>query len=132
MVDVAMRLHASFPQSHLGNQGRISELETGNGVNRSRWTEEIIRFLHSIFEPCPPPPTEPWAFSDEWEEHLREKEAAEEAKRRAELACEEGAPQLGLELLWPGGEEPRAEGKPVRKRSARSRGKAEAGAGLLV
>ena len=106
MVDVAMRLHASFPLSHLGNQGRISELETGNGVNRMRWTEEILQFLYSIFQPCPPPPDEPWALSEEYEEHLRRQEAAAEARRNAELARRQGTPQLGLELLWHEGEPP--------------------------
>src|SRR5688572_3506629 len=81
MVDVAMRLHATFPNSHLGNQGRISELETGNGVNRERWTPEILQFLYSIFRPCPPPPEEPWEYSDEYLAHLRREEATAEAKR---------------------------------------------------
>src|SRR3712207_1287333 len=66
MVDVAMRLHSSFPHSHLGNQGRISELETGNGVKRERWTGEILQFLYSIFQPCPPPPDDPWAYTAEY------------------------------------------------------------------
>ena len=56
MVNVAIRLHTSYPASHLGNQGRISELETGNGVNQARWTPEILQFLYGIFRPCPPPP----------------------------------------------------------------------------
>jgi len=105
MVDVAMRLHASHPHSHLGNQGRISELETGNGVNRARWTPEILEFLHSIFQPCPPPPTDPWALTPEYESFLRKQEAAAEAKRQAEAARREaevarrqGRPQLGLDL----------------------------------
>lgn len=113
MVDVAMRLHASFPSSHLGNQGRISELETGNGVNRGRWTPEIVRFLYSLFQPCPPPPDDPWAYSAEHEavlrreaEERRRREAAAEAKRLAEEARRWRAPQLGLELDW------QDEGKP--------------------
>src|SRR5687767_11360312 len=100
MVDVAMRLHANFPHSHLGNQGRIAELETGNGVNRERWTPEILRFLHTIFQPCPDPPADPWALSEEYEEHLRRKAAAEEARRQAELAKRQGRTQPGLELMW--------------------------------
>src|SRR5687768_6503706 len=72
MVDVAMRLHATFPDSHLGNQGRISELETGNGVNRERWTDEIVTFLYTIFQPCPPPPVDPWAHTAEYERFLAE------------------------------------------------------------
>jgi transcriptional regulator with XRE-family HTH domain len=106
MVDVAMRLHASFPVSHLGNQGRISELETGNGVNRARWTPEILHFLETIFQPCPPLPAEPWEHSDEYRAHLRKLEEAAEAKRRAELARREallarrkGTSQLGMELM---------------------------------
>ena len=104
MVDVAMRLHANFPASRLGNQGRVSELETGNGVNRERWTPEIVRFLHGIFQPCPPPPEDPWEQTEEYQRFLRQQEAAE-AKRQAELARKqsrraprEGAAQLGLEL----------------------------------
>lgn len=113
MVDVAMRVHTSFPLSHLGNQGRISELETGNGVKRERWTAEIIQFLYSIFQPCPPPPDDPWAYSEEYAEHVRKQEAAAEARRlaelarrQAELARRHGSPQLGMELMWVEGEEP--------------------------
>lgn len=106
MVDVAMRLHATFPASHLGNQGRISELETGNGVNRDRWTPEILRFLHSIFQPCPPPPEDPWEHSEEWLAHLRRQEATSEAKRLAELARQQGTQQPDLELMWADEPEP--------------------------
>jgi hypothetical protein len=106
MVDVAMRLHATFPQSHLGNQGRISELETGNGVKRDRWTPEILQFLYSIFQPCPPLPEDPWSHSDEYAAYLRKQEEEAEAKRRAAearlqaaLARRAARPQLGLELF---------------------------------
>jgi hypothetical protein len=109
MVDVAMRLHMNFPSSHLGNQGRISELETGNGVNRDRWTPEVVAFLHSIFQPCPPPPEDPWAHSDEWLAHLRRQEAAAEARRLADLARRQARPQPGLEMLWA---EDEAQGAP--------------------
>ena len=106
MVDVAMRLHHNFPESHLGNQGRIAELETGNGVNRARWTPEILTFLYSIFQPCPPPPADPWALTPEYAQQLREQEEAE-ARKRAEAARAEArrlaragkAEQLGLDLF---------------------------------
>jgi transcriptional regulator with XRE-family HTH domain len=120
MVDVAMRLHASFPHSHLGNQGRISELETGNGVKRERWTPEILHFLYSIFQPCPPLPADPWAYSDEYEKFLREQERkaeakrrAEEARRMAELARRQKKPQLGMDLLWEETEDHRLEQHPA-------------------
>lgn len=107
MVDVAMRLHMSFPHSHLGNQGRISELETGNGVKRERWTPEILQFLYSLFQPCPPLPHEPWALTPEYEEAVRREEAAREAKRAAEAARlqaadarRRGLAQLGMDLMW--------------------------------
>ena len=122
MVDVAMRLHMNFPHSHLGNQGRIAELETGNGVKSHRWTPEILEFLHTIFQPCPPPPADPWAYSEEYEAFLRKQEAeaeaqrrAEEAKRQAELARLGEVPQLDLRLLWPEGEEPRREESRKRR-----------------
>jgi hypothetical protein len=115
MVDVAMRLHSSFPASHLGNQGRISELETGNGVKRDRWTPEILQFLYSIFQPCAPPPDEPWAFSEEYEAVLRKQAAEEERRRQRELARLEGRPQLGLEL-WDDGEAPAGVEKASRRR----------------
>src|SRR5437762_6400415 len=85
MVDVAMRLHATFPDSRLGNQGRIAELETGNGVNRARWTPEVVEFLHSIFQPCPPVPEDPWGLSDEYVADQQRRAAQTEAKRMAEL-----------------------------------------------
>jgi len=97
MVDVAMRLHATFPASHLGNQGRISELETGNGVNRERWTAEILQFLYSLFQPCPPPPDEPWAYSEEYDALLQRQREAE-AARQAELERRRTLPQLDLGL----------------------------------
>jgi hypothetical protein len=100
MVDVAMRIHTTFPHSHLGNQGRISELETGNGVKRERWTAEVIDFLHSIFEPCPPPPEAPWELSDEYLSYQARKEAEAEARRLADLARRQGKPQPALEALW--------------------------------
>ncbi len=109
MVDVAMRLHATHPNSHLGNQGRISELETGNGVNRERWTPEIIQFLHSIFQPCPPPPEGPWELSDEYIAYQRQKTAEAEAKRMADLARAQGMTQPRLEVLWDEGEAAGAE-----------------------
>jgi hypothetical protein len=105
MVDVAIHLHTEFPHSHLGNQGRISELETGNGVNRARWTPEILRFLHRVFQPCPPLPDDPWEITPEYAAYLREQEALAEKKRRLEearrIAAEMRrgpATQLGLEL----------------------------------
>src|SRR5437660_2369991 len=97
MVDVAMRIHTTFPHSHLGNQGRISELETGNGVKRERWTPEVIDFLHSIFEPCPPPPEAAWELSDEYLSYQARKEAEAEARRQADLARRQGKPQPALE-----------------------------------
>lgn len=100
MVDVAMRLHTCFPNSHLGNQGRISELETGNGVNRERWTPEVLEFLHSIFQPCPPPPEDPWAHSEEYAEVLHRRQAEEAARRAAEFARQNGRTQLGLDVMW--------------------------------
>ena len=127
MVDVAMRLHASFPNSRLGNQGRVSELETGNGVNRERWTPEILRFLHSLFQPCPPLPDEPWARTEEYERFLREQEAAE-ARRQAELArrqarraARDTGAQLGLGL-WLEEAEPPAEKRGAGRRAARAAG----------
>jgi hypothetical protein len=115
MVDVALRLYAHFPESHLGNQGRISELETGNGVNRERWTPEILSFLHSIFQPCPPPPEDPWAYSGEYEEQVRREEVEAEARRMAQLARLQGTPQPGLELMWSDEEEVAPQHEEVRQ-----------------
>jgi hypothetical protein len=117
MVDVAMRLHSSYRSSHLGNQGRISELETGNGVKRDRWTPEILQFLYGIFQPCPPPPDDPWAYSEEYEALLRKQAAEEEARRQAMLARLQGRPQLGLEL-WDDGEAPPSVEKVSRRQLA--------------
>jgi hypothetical protein len=100
MVDVVVRLHARFPDSRLGNQGRIAELETGNNVTPERWTPEVIEYLHAIFQPCPPPPDDPWATSEEFERRRREQEAAAEARRLAELARQQGKPQPGLDAMW--------------------------------
>lgn len=132
MVDVAMQLHTTFPHSHLGNQGRISELETGNGVKKERWNLEILEFLERIFQPCPPLPDEPWAYSDEYEQRLREKQAEEE-RRLAEAAGTQGTLALALDLAEPepepeadaaeveAVETPRAATAPRRRRVARDR-----------
>lgn len=56
--EVAARLRSRFRS--LGNQGRISELETGNGVQRKQWTPEVIGFLHELFAGAPPPAEDEW------------------------------------------------------------------------
>ena len=72
----------------------------GNGVKRERWTAEVVDFLHSIFEPCPPPPEAAWELSDEYLSYQARKEAEAEARRQADLARRQGKPQPALEALW--------------------------------